>query len=438
MIKRIIVVFILISFITGMTPSLSSAENTKEVKEQISSINEQIKLLDKEIATYKNKIAQTTEEKNSLAKIIKELNLTKEKLLKERTQIEKKIDLTGIVIKELDSNIKTKEGIIFVSEKSISEMFYLLYQEDSVSVLEKILSQNNLESISREYNDKIELSNKLRENILRLKGQKVELTETKLEKLDEQDKLTILKNTLKQKEQAVSITQKEKDQILKETNNKEIQYQKLLKEAEERKQIFEKEMEDYEAQLELLINPNFLPKAGSGVLSWPLDDILITSKFGIRINPFNSSIQTYHYGVDFRASVGTQVKSNSSGTVVDVGNTDIACKGASFGNWVLVKYNNGLSGTYGHLSAISVKKGQKVKIGDVIGLSGGARGVFGSGSSTGPHLHLSIYASDGVEVASFESKSCPGKILTQPRINRANAHLDPLLYLPKTTKDMFK
>lgn len=438
MIKKLVVVFILISFIFGLNLSFSYAESIKEVKEQINSINEQIQQLDREIASFKNKITQTTEEKASLAKIIKELTLTKSKLLKERVQIEKKINLAGIIIKELNSDIETKEKIIFISEKSMSEILYNLYQEDNVSIIEKILSKNNLGSMSREYNDKIELSNELKEQILELNNQKQELTETKLEKLDEQDKLTILKNTLKEKEKAVAITQQEKNKILIETKNKETEYQKLLKQAEERKRVFEKEMEDYEAQLELLINPKFLPKAGSEVLSWPLADILITSKFGIRTNPFNSYAQTFHYGVDFRASTGTEVKASASGVVVDIGNTDTACKGASFGNWILVKYNNGLSSTYSHLSGISVKKGQQIKTNDVIGLSGGTRGVFGSGSSTGPHLHLSVYASDGVEVASFESQSCPGKTLTQPRITRANAHLDPLLYLPKTTQAMFK
>lgn len=414
------------------------ADTKTEVQNQINNINDQIKNLDKEILKYQEAITKTTAEKESLAKVIKELTLTRDKLLKERAQIEKKINLTDIVIKELNSNIATKEEVISISEISISKMLYNLYQEDNISVLEKILSQNDLESMSRQYNDKIELSDRLRKFILELNNQKKDLTETKLEKLDEQDKLTTLKNTLKQKEQAVTLTQQEKNKILIETKNKETEYQKLLKEAEARKKIFEDEMKDYEAQLKLLINPKFLPKEGSGALSWPLDEILITSQFGIRVNPFNSSIQTFHYGVDFRASVGTEVKASANGVVVDAGNTDTACKGASFGNWILVKYNNGLSSTYGHLSKISVKKGQKIKAGETIGLSGGARGVFGSGSSTGPHLHLSVYASDGVEVASFESKSCPGKILVQPRITRADAHLNPLLYLPKTSKDMFK
>ena len=180
----------------------------------------------------------------------------------------------------------------------------------------------------------------------------------------------------------------------------------------------------YESQLDFILNPKTIPKAGSEVLSWPLDSILITSPFGERWG-------TFHYGVDFRASVGTPVKSVYSGVVEGVGDTDTDCPKASFGKWVFIRHSNGLSSTYGHLSVISVKEGQKIKTGDIIGLSGN------TGYSMGPHLHLSVYASDGVSVQTKPSLSCSGKIFTQP-ISATDAHLDPLLYLPTTTSNMFK
>ena len=132
----------------------------------------------------------------------------------------------------------------------------------------------------------------------------------------------------------------------------------------------------------------------------------------------------FHRGTDLRASVGTPVKAMAEGVVMGTGDTDICCPGASYGKWILIEFNNGLSSTYGHLSLISVSKGQKVSRGQVVGYSGN------TGSSTGPHLHVSVYVSDGVKVDSFESKSYRGRTLVQP-IASTSAYLNPMDFLPK-------
>ena len=128
-----------------------------------------------------------------------------------------------------------------------------------------------------------------------------------------------------------------------------------------------------------------------------------------------------HNGVDFRASLGTRVKSASNGTVAGIGDTDIVCSGASYGKWILLKYDNGLSSLYGHLSVISVKSGQKVITGEVVGYSGN------TGYSTGPHLHMSVYASQGVKISTLKSTVCNGNYIIP--LADTKAYLDPLIYL---------
>jgi murein DD-endopeptidase MepM/ murein hydrolase activator NlpD len=404
--------------------SYAKAQTIEELKSQISNANSAIDKINEEIKALSGKISVTAEQKNTLSNAIKDLNLKKSKLVKERELTEKKISATGLVIKTLDNEIGTKNAILTKSKNGLASLLKNLYQQSNQSFIIKFLSKNNLAEASREYNNILDLNEKIKNNIDDVSSQKNDLTVSKNKKEDEKDALTTLKKNLTAKETEIIANKKEKNALLVETKNKESNYKMLLEEQQKRKVAFEKSLEDYEAQIQFILNPKSIPKEGSGVLSWPLTNILITSPYGSRWGKF-------HYGLDFRASVGTSVKSMGTGTVMGTGDTDTACKGASFGKWVFIKYDNGLSSTYGHLSSILVTTGQKVNAGDIVALSGN------TGSSTGPHLHLAVYASGGVNVATVPSKACNGKIFTQP-ISALSAYLDPSLFLPKLLASMIK
>jgi len=422
--KKIIFSTIFVILTIFAFSSFSFAQTVDELKNQIDETNSQIEQINKEIEILSGQIAETAQEKDTLANAIKDLTLKKNKLVKEREQTEKKIEATGLVIKTLNGEIETKNTILNKSKESLSSLLKNLYLQDRQTLLQKLLSEDNLSDFSREYNNVITLNNDIRNYINDILVEKENLTVSKGKKEDEQEVLNKLKKTLTAKELEILANKKEKDTLLVATKNKESEYQKLLVEQIKRRDAFEKEIENYEAKIQFILNPKLIPKAGSGVLSWPLSSILITSPYGSRWGRF-------HYGLDFRASVGTSVRAMATGVVEGVGDTDIACKGASFGKWVFIRYYNGLSSTYGHLSAISAKKGEEVKAGDIIGLSGN------TGSSTAPHLHIAVYASLGVKVDTVPSKSCDGRIFTQP-ISALNAYLNPILYLPKATASMYK
>ena len=172
------------------------------------------------------------------------------------------------------------------------------------------------------------------------------------------------------------------------------------------------------------IDPTSLPKTGKGVLRWPLSTVKITQYFGN--TPFASANpQVYngggHNGIDLRAAPGTPVKSAASGTVVGTGDTDKQCRGVSYGRWVLIRHNNGLSTLYAHLSLISVSGGMEIQTGDLVGYSGN------TGYSTGPHLHFAVYATQAVQIMNKRSRVC-GTNLTLP-VSSTNGYLNPLSYL---------
>jgi murein DD-endopeptidase MepM/ murein hydrolase activator NlpD len=87
----------------------------------------------------------------------------------------------------------------------------------------------------------------------------------------------------------------------------------------------------------------------------------------------------------------------------------------------MVKHTNGLSTLYAHLSVIKVSPGQQVTTGETLGYSGN------TGYSTGPHLHFTVYASQGVKIMSRKSAACGGTY-TMP-IADLKAYLNPMSFL---------
>jgi len=429
--KLILVAILIITLVFDLPYNSFAAATADSLKQQISDANSQIEAIDREIQKYQDQISQTSAQSSTLSNVIKGLTLTRSKLLKEKEQTQKKINATGLVIKEISNDIESKEMSLQKSKESLSSMINSLNEDDNQLFIEKLLSQENLSDASREYNNTIFINEKIRSYITELESKKIILNTTKNKKVEEQKNLSNLKTSLTLKQQAVESTKKEQDSLLTATKNKESEYKKLLAEQIKRRDAFEKSLSNYEAQLKFILNPKLLPTTGNGVLSWPLDYVYITQLFGKTVSSKRLYVSGSHSGVDFRASVGTAVKSMGDGVVIGTGDTDMYCKGASFGKWVFIKYNNGLSSTYGHLSAISAQAGQKVSTGDVVALSGN------TGHSTGPHLHVTVYASQGADVKTVPSLSCSGKTFIMP-IAPTNAYLDPMLYLPQALKSMIK
>ena len=96
------------------------------------------------------------------------------------------------------------------------------------------------------------------------------------------------------------------------------------------------------------------------------------------INPFHRTMREHH-GVDYLVAEGTAVFATADGTV-----KSLSEKNSSHGKAITIDHGNGYETSYSHLLDIRVRKGQKVKRGDIIALSGN------SGLSFVPHLHYEV------------------------------------------------
>lgn len=109
----------------------------------------------------------------------------------------------------------------------------------------------------------------------------------------------------------------------------------------------------------------------------PVEIVTTSSGFGVRSDPFKGTA-AMHAGVDMPGPLGTPIYATADGIV------NRAAWVGGYGNLVELNHGQNIQTRYGHLSAILVQPGQRVKRGQLIGRMGS------TGRSTGSHLHYEV------------------------------------------------
>lgn len=116
----------------------------------------------------------------------------------------------------------------------------------------------------------------------------------------------------------------------------------------------------------------------------------MASGYGYRSDPFTKA-RKFHYGMDFTAPRGTPIYATGDGVVKRADN-----RAAGYGKHVRIDHGFGYVTLYAHMSKYNVKRGQKVKRGDLIGYVGS------TGRSQAPHLHYEVrYNKNAVNPINF-------------------------------------
>ncbi len=111
----------------------------------------------------------------------------------------------------------------------------------------------------------------------------------------------------------------------------------------------------------------------------------MASGYGYRSDPF-TKVRKFHFGMDFTAPRGTPVYASGDGRVTRADNS-----AAGYGKHIRIEHGFGYQSLYAHLYKYKVKRGQKVKRGDLIGFVGS------TGRSEAPHLHYEVFK-DGARI----------------------------------------
>tara|TARA_R100000306_G_scaffold12304_5_gene14846 strand:+ start:6811 stop:7788 length:978 start_codon:yes stop_codon:yes gene_type:complete len=108
----------------------------------------------------------------------------------------------------------------------------------------------------------------------------------------------------------------------------------------------------------------------------------MASGYGYRTDPFTKA-RKFHYGMDFTSPRGTPVYASGDGVVSRADNN-----ATGYGNHIRIDHGYGYESLYAHLYKYNVRKGQRVKRGDLIGFVGS------TGRSEAPHLHYEVFKDD--------------------------------------------
>ncbi|OHA01118.1 MAG: hypothetical protein A3C12_02465 [Candidatus Sungbacteria bacterium RIFCSPHIGHO2_02_FULL_49_20] len=408
---------------------------TRALQQQIDAKTKEIQQLEALAQSYKNTIASTQSQSQTLKNKIQQISQTVNKLKTEIRLAQTQIARTNLEIGGLQSKIDVATIEIKQKQRDLGLLLQSLAASNEKNLVEVLLQYDHLSDFATYMQGIEDLQKRVYQTLGEVKILRQSLTDDKAEAEGKVKDLKRYTVTLADKKLLQTQEQQNQTQLLAETQNQEKKYQSLLSDADKKRRALEDEILDAERQLQYTISAGSLPENAAGVLGWPLtatDQLYSQCSRSVRLfltqcfgTTAFSSMGAYggkgHNGVDFRASVGSEVLAATAGTVRGIGDTDTACRRASYGKWILIDHDNNLTTLYAHLSLTKVSPGQHIERGDVIGYSGQ------TGYATGPHLHFSVFAKDAVEIGILRSRVC-GRNMTLP-MAPLNAYLDPLNYL---------
>lgn len=421
---------------TGGLAQQSHASVIDDLKKKVEEHNAEIAKLEEEAKKNRAGLTDTQQRGKTFKEEIIRLQANIKRLKNDIYLTERKIQGAELQIEELTLEIYEKEVSIAKLKDGLAGVIKIFFENDRISPFEALAGQSQFSNFFRFIDYQALLQKHMLASLTEVKALREDLNSKKKLLEEQRNQAAELHNQLSVRKISLVSEQQDQTKLLTVTKQQEKLYQDIIREQEKKKLLLEQEIKKLEEQIRITIDPASLPRKGTGVMGWPLPDVSSASCWDGGAGFKNCITQFFgytqfaaagayngkgHNGADFRADIGTPVLASSDGIVEAVGDTDVGCRGASYGRWVLLKHTNNLSTLYAHLSQISVSKDQQVSRGTKIALSGK------SGYATGPHLHFGMYVTQGVQITSIRSVVC-GTMMTLP-IAAINAYLNPLDYL---------
>lgn len=354
----------------------------QEIQDNLGEVKKEGRTLKKEVGKIDKQVNQIKLGVRSSEVIIEKLGLEMESTQYKISETENEISKKRAAIVQSLRELQLKDGenslIIFLKNKSLAESAFEIQGLSDLSA-----------NLAGEVSEMQSLKNALKERVDELSGKK------QAQELEYYN--------LKSKQSIAEELKKNKQNLLEQTKNQEKNYQKQLDELEKQQLVISDEISDLEDELRSKFDASLLPVKRPGVFTWPIK--LVKDGGSGRITQRQGEVSRLykgrpHNGLDIGAPIGTPVYAAEDGVAAAVDNNDRNYyRRYQYGKYIFIKHNNNMSTLYAHLSKQTIRVGDSVKRGDLIGYSGN------TGYSTGPHLHFGVYWSASVQMKSVPPAS---------------------------------
>ena len=386
--------FIIVQICILLLGGISFASANEVLDSQIREKNQELQEIQQQILQQQQLLEQTQREKRTVESELSRVNA-------QIRQIDLGIRSSRLTIDKLDLEIASLQEELVRAQESINQkaetvtdVLRQVQERDTDSMLVVLLKHDSLSESLFEIQALRDLNISLLGQISELEEAQRNLSRVLEDATQARRGKTIEQTTLENKRVISEELQGEKKQILSLTKSQEQEFEKNLSELEERQLEIAQEIVEIESRLQNQIDFTTLPEKLPGLLANPVPErYTITQLYGRTPDAVRFYKSGFHNGIDLAAPVGTKIVAAEDGVVLAAADQDLYCRRGAYGKFVLIQHPTlGLATLYAHLSYISVKKGDIVKRGDLIGNMGN------TGLSTGSHLHFTLYDAATVEV----------------------------------------
>lgn len=390
----IMAAIMLFGLLFSLLPTTAGAASSSEIEEQIKQLEKE-----REAQKKKNKELEASLVENNLevqnmaarkSGIDQQIALLHEQIMT-MNQI---ISAHNLMIADKQDELDSSQAKLKLLQEAYKARIRAMEEQGEVSYWSVIFQANSFSDLLDRLNMIAEIATSDRNRMEQIRQLAAQVEQTKLELDQQKAELEWNKQELEDTQSELEVKNNEAEGLLVALMLASDEYAALLEEGEKNAADLMEEIEKSKDELEEAkylewlatsvppeaSNPHGLKTNTVDGVVWftPLKKYTITSKFGLRKDPFTGKLSG-HNGLDMGASRGSPIYAIRAGVVTFTGYQE---NGAGYYIWI--NHGDGYKSIYMHMTNYVVKKGQTVEAGELIGYVGS------TGRSTGPHLHLGL------------------------------------------------